>query len=1224
MRQRLALLLLLGLVGSPSLPAAVWEGFELGATRWSSGEEGGLIKAAISRDVASEGGHAFGGRVEIADLASKPKAGFWLLPDADFTGIESFHFDLFNGTRAAWKAKLIIQTGSDWGWNEADLGTLKPGWNKGLGVDLRNGFGGKGLASFKSVPKISILLEPQEATQGALYLDNVQLSGPGAEALAPKVLVGAREQLLDSFEGPVSEFKPIAGAAVRTEPDPDHATQGGQGLKLVAVTRDPEADATFGYDKAVDLSNVQSAVMDIYNPGPPAMLGFATGIGEKWDYAAGPSQRLRTGWNRDVTFNFQAHDFKYEATHWKNNGPLPSFKVRRFAFVWNPGDTGSLSLTIDRLRLRAMDDTAIKALAPAPAAKGWESPLWNGSGGAPAKAGADQPHARSAAWSPAYSLPGEGRSLRLGWQASERGQSADFEWTLPVDLRGVRALRLDVYNPGADAVDLALALQAGPTQDWMETQPLRLAPGWNHGLEIPLEGPVFKAASSQWAVGASLPGRSPEVLVRAYWHVAVPGPGIGELYLARAVAVRRSAWPGSELPLSAEGQLSGELKLEPVAWELWDSGAGEGTFEKGLGAWTGNVGAAADGASVVSLGSEGASQGKSAMKVEVRGDGNNKASAIYDPSLGAPLPDLSQVDRLRFDVYNPGMPLGFSLAFTVGAANVWTESLQVPLHSGWNRDVTFDLTAPVWKATVSGGSATGATQIYGYFPPDHRGPGQLTKLNLLFQKSRSGTVWVDNIRLGRSGSGSSHVEEGELGLRGQVGPLELKAAVKAGNSADGSAWAQLGASHAAVHGAGQELAFSVGEAVPAFDDLLGLYTGRRQFDNQLSGSASIPMDQVGALHWKGDLAGVQAQAFGAVPWGAVPYSFGGQAFGGLRLKAAGPSGTWLGGTWLHQRLGYDPGAVLGSSPVEQSSQVLAVDGQVGLPWGFNVAGAYGRTEWGADPERMLLHDPQGLPQLWSRPLDPGRNAVKAQATWSSSALDLSGSYSDVGLAFDTGLSDVLYNAVRDEAKALFRPAGLGWKPADDAKGLWPGLGRGLNLTLQTYSHASADKTYAGRTEELRVENSRDTPLGYVVSVANKDESKATNTGDPLLPSLHTQWGKLILRGQPWDGFGWQLGGQWRSYDFVTTQARDSTYGLELSQRFLRVHVLSAAVASFGQLEGAGLPGGSTSAAWAAWKAQWRESLSSELSYGRPPLGYELSMTWPVTDPTTRLRLEASF
>jgi hypothetical protein len=61
-----------------------------------------------------------------------------------------------------------------------------------------------------------------------------------------------------------------------------------------------------------------------------------------------------------------------------------------------------------------------------------------------------------------------------------------------------------------------------------------------------------------------------------------------------------------------------------------------------------------------------------------------------------------------------------------------------------------------------------------------------------------------------------------------------------------------------------------------------------------------------------------------------------------------------------------------------------------------------------------------------------------------------------------------------------------------------------------------------------------------------------------------------------------------------------------------------------RLEGPGQVGGSTTGAWAAWKAQWLESVASELSYGRPPLGEELSVAWPVIDPTLRLRLEASF
>lgn len=1206
--------------------AVVWEGFELGSTRWHSSEEGGLIHAAISGDVASEGSHAFGGRVEVPSLAGAPKAGFWLLPDANFTGVDAFHFDIFNGTRAAWSVQLIIQTGNDWGWNAVDLGSLKPGWNRGLGVDLHHGFNGKALLDFRSVPKISILLTPQAPTQGALYLDNVSLDGAAAAALAPTVLPGAHEMLVDSFEGGSSAFKPISGIGVRCEPDPEHATRGAQGLKLVAVSQDPEADGSFGYDAELDLSGVQSAVLDVYNPGPPGMLAFSTAIGDKWDYAAGPGQRLKTGWNRDLVFNFQSHDYKSEASGWKSNAPLPSMHVRRFAFNWSPGDTGSLSLTIDNLRLRAVDDSVVKALAPAPPLRGWSSPLWSTAGAAPAKAGSDQPHARAAAFSPAFSLPDAGPSLRLDWRASERGQSADFEWTLPVDLRGARALQVDAYNPGREPVDLELAVQAGSGMDWMESRVLRLAPGWNHGLELPLEGPVFKHAATQWAYGASLPGRGPDTLRRAYWHIATPGPGDGSIYLAKVSVLRRSAIPGSEVPLAVEGDLRGSLTLEPFTWSLWDSGSGEGSFEKGLSAWNGVVGDSANGASVLSLGSVGASQGKQALRADLRGNGQDKARVVYDPSLngGPAIPDLSQVRRIRLDVFNPGPPLALSMEFTVGAANLWVEGPQQPLRSGWNRDITFDLEAPVWNSTDSS-SVAGATQIRGYFSADQRRLGQIKNINLIFNKARGGVVWVDNIRFGRDGSSTQTLSEAELGLRTKIGPLELKLAGRAGQSGDGNAYALVGPSHVRLRGLGQELAFSVAEAVPGFDDQLGIYTGGRQFDNGLSGYSVGAMDQLSALRWKGGYQGFQAQAFGALPWGPTPFSFGDEALAGLRVKAVGPGGAWVGGTWLHQRLGYDADANILQGPVEQISQILEVDGQLPLPGGLSLGAGFARSDWGSDPERRLLHDADGLPYLWQRPLGMDRDALKVNGTWALSAFELSGSYSNVGAAFDTSLSDALYNAVRDEGKILFKPGALGWKPADDSQGWWPGLGKGLNVSVATYSHASDDKTYAGRTYEGRLENDRNQPLGYVLDGSFKSEHKATTSAVPLTPYSDESDFKLIFRGQPWSGAGWQLGGLTQSIAYAAGgQAASWRVGLDLTQRLWRIHVFSASVASISPYSSAGVTPVPYNAVYAAWRAHWFEGLNSELSYGRPPLGDELSDAWPVTDPVTRLSLEASF
>ena len=60
----------------PNIQWHNWESFDRGSTQWTTDGEGGLIDGKISGDVASNGDHAFGGRVVMRDLKKNPKTGF--------------------------------------------------------------------------------------------------------------------------------------------------------------------------------------------------------------------------------------------------------------------------------------------------------------------------------------------------------------------------------------------------------------------------------------------------------------------------------------------------------------------------------------------------------------------------------------------------------------------------------------------------------------------------------------------------------------------------------------------------------------------------------------------------------------------------------------------------------------------------------------------------------------------------------------------------------------------------------------------------------------------------------------------------------------------------------------------------------------------------------------------------------------------------------------------
>lgn len=1208
--------------------AAVWEGFEMGSTLWNTSEEGGRISGAINRDVASEGAYAFGGRVEIPSLDGGPKAGFFFVNEVNFSQIDSFKFDLYNGTQSEWTVKLVLQTGNNWAWNEAGPWTLKPGWNRDLGVNLKEAvFAGQKLVSPEQVAKIQILLVPSQATQGALYLDNVRVSGPGAAALVPERIAGATEQLVDSFEGPTSEWKPNYGIGVRSEPDKEHASQGRQGLKIVAVSKDADQSGQFGIEREVDLSHVQSVVVDVYNPGPMALLSLALASGPNWDFAASPSVKLKTGWNPNVTFGLRSKTFKSAASKWKNNGAIPSNVVRRFGFEWTPGDTGRLRLSIDNLRFKEAGDLAVKTLAPAPPVTGVAQPLFAPGAGVPVKPRDDYSAARSAGFSRAWTLPGEGPALRLSWDASAKDQSGDFEWIDAPDLRGVRAITVDAYNPGSLSVDMALALQVGPASEWMESRPLRLAPGWNHGLVLSMDGPAFKSAASQWAYGASLPGRGPSTIRSAYWHVVAPAPGEGSLHLAKVSVLRSSLLPGDSVLLGIEGSTKAELRMEPVSWEIWDSGAGEGSFEKGITGWKGEN-SGSGGASVVRIEGGRPSAGANSLRVDFRGSGLDKAVAVYDGSAGPAIPDLSKVERIRFDIFNPGAPLAVGLAMVVGTGNTWIESMPVALRSGWNRDVTFDLTAPMWNGGGSA-SAPGATKTYAVFDSAWRGPGQVNKITITIQGARSGTVWLDSVRFGKAGSTSVTQHELDLGVRLSAGPMELKVSGLAVQRMAGGDYDLMpGASHVGLRGAGQELVASWSEALPPFDDELQVFTGRRGMNDGLGSYAKVAQDNWSALRWRGGLRGLQLQSFGALPYGPAPFSFGGQAIGGLRVKAAAENGSYVGGTLLHQRLGYDAGAAVMTDKVEQASQIMELDGEARLPFGFRVGGGVASSDWAASPlERMVLRDERGMPLVYSRPVTETPKALGVHGGWSGTYLDVTGKYTDVGDGFDNTLSDSLYLAKKIAAKLTLKLDAMPlFKVPDGAEGWRPNLRKGLSTSVEYLTHDNADLTYQSSTIQWAVANANDTTVGYALQVSSKKETYPVTSLRPVAGSTQSLGEKLRLHFKPWSGAVLETVGRWTNQDSGTSTFGDSVYGLGLTQAFLTHFTAGAQVAMYQSTAAAtGISTNYSSSNYGA-RLGWQptEQAKLDLWYGKMPLNGDMDLVWPTVDATLGLSLEASF
>ena len=100
--------------------------------------------------------------------------------------------------------------------------------------------------------------------------------------------------------------------------------------------------------------------------------------------------------------------------------------------------------------------------------------------------------------------------------------------------------------------------------------------------------------------------------------------------------------------------------------------------------------------------------------------------------------DWSGKTTLTFDLYNAGDAAVVDVAIRTGTQWVWHESLQLSLHSGWNYNISYSLTASNWKTEASG---------WQYTSP-------IADLNLVqtvsigvFGYSHPAEIYIDNIRL---------------------------------------------------------------------------------------------------------------------------------------------------------------------------------------------------------------------------------------------------------------------------------------------------------------------------------------------------------------------------------------------------------------------------------------------------------------------------------------------
>lgn len=170
-------------------------------------------------------------------------------------------------------------------------------------------------------------------------------------------LVRAEEKAFDNFEASTVDWASPGwenAGGVDLTLSTEKASEGKQSLKVVAQDepQDWKNKVVFAKEAALDLSNL-NMVLDIYTDAATGM-GAQVGFDSTGDYYESQKKILSQGWNKDVTFDLGAKDFKCKASDWKYTAPLAdrSDITKVFILITHPKKAKNATVYIDNIRFK--------------------------------------------------------------------------------------------------------------------------------------------------------------------------------------------------------------------------------------------------------------------------------------------------------------------------------------------------------------------------------------------------------------------------------------------------------------------------------------------------------------------------------------------------------------------------------------------------------------------------------------------------------------------------------------------------------------------------------------------------------------------------------------------------------------------------------------------------------------------------------------------------------
>ena len=184
---------------------------------------------------------------------------------------------------------------------------------------------------------------------------------PPTETPLPTAITALVSTPLDDFETPETAWKAgttpdfTDSSALSVALTSEHASQGKQALQL-NFEQDDKPKAIFFLNKQLDLGQVRSLQLDVYNPGTVGGVGIAMTTGSDSVWYESDSNPVAKGNTVTLNFDLTAGTYKTASTNWEFRASIADLKdVHRLAIIIYPAVSGSAY--VDAIRLNSAPAT---------------------------------------------------------------------------------------------------------------------------------------------------------------------------------------------------------------------------------------------------------------------------------------------------------------------------------------------------------------------------------------------------------------------------------------------------------------------------------------------------------------------------------------------------------------------------------------------------------------------------------------------------------------------------------------------------------------------------------------------------------------------------------------------------------------------------------------------------------------------------------------------------